>query len=220
MSTYNYCVRITRPYEVVKDIARVWAERCERVAVYEHVGKHTLKTHCHMVLGGSEVCKKQLKNLLRIHNINTQGTLGGNKDWSFKEWDGDENACAYMTKGYIKYSYLKLWNDQDHERWLTMWRGKPTQNAEQDIYDECFDDVVFLPAYVDWKRNQQPHLDPKELFGEFKFIREWVRLHVFNEYGRIWNLQAINRYKMLVYTYCYRNNVAIQNTKDGVFKDY
>lgn len=109
---------------------KCWAERCKKVAVYEHVGQATQKTHIHMVLCDSEVCKKQLKNLLRIHNLNTQGKLGGNKDWSFKEWDGDENACAYMTKGHIDYSFLKEWNDDDHERWKSMWRGTPYHTAD------------------------------------------------------------------------------------------
>lgn len=219
MSTYNYCVRITKPFGVLRDLVSCWAERCERVAVYEHVGRFTEKTHIHMVLGGSEVCKKQLKNLLRIHNINTQGSLGGNKDWSFKEWDGDENACAYMTKGYIKYSFLKKWNDDDHDRWIKMWRGTPNSSADQDAFDDCFDDAVFIPVKTQWERDERPYLPTTELHGEFKFIRKYVRNFVFNEYGRIWNVQAINRYKMLVYSYCFRNNVMIP-LKDEVFKAY
>jgi len=170
-----------------------------------------------MVLGGSEVCKKQLKNLLRIHNINTQGSLGCNKDWSFKEWDGDENACAYMTKGYIKYSYLKLWTDADHQRWITMWRGTPYQNADQDIYDECFDESVFRPAFEDYARNQRNIVE--DLYCDFKFIRRYARDYIFHQNGRIWNIQAINRYKMLVYSYCLRSNVAIP-VNDAVFKTF
>lgn len=215
MSSYSYAVRITRSYDVLKDLVYVWAERCERVAVYEHVGRATEKTHIHLVLSGCNVCKKQLKNLIKIHNIATQGALGGNKDWSFKDWDGDLNACAYMAKGSIEPSYLKGWTMEDHKKWLEMWRGGKYESADADYYACCFHTTEFMEAYDNWfaKRSANP-------YAEFNFIRAFAKHVVFDDFGKIWNLQAINRYKMLVYSYCYRNNVMIPQDKNGVFKEY
>lgn len=209
----------------MEQLVRVWAERCQRVAVYEHSAQQAQRTHVHMVLSGSEVCKKQLKNLLKIHNIDTQGTLGGNKDWSFKDWDGNENACSYMTKGYIKYSFLKSWTDEDHERWRSMWRGTARQSADQDRYDDCFNESLWEPAWYEYQRDPPTLRDAtieerrRFMFRDFYFVRQYVRDWVFHEYGRIWNVQAINQYKMLVYSHCYRNNIQIP-PKDMVFREY
>lgn len=88
---HNYFVRITRSYSDLSGLVLSWAARADKMVVYEHVGDATEKTHIHMVIIGSEVCKKQLKNLVGFMNFK------GNGDWSFKEYE-EGDAMVYMTK--------------------------------------------------------------------------------------------------------------------------
>lgn len=224
MTTHSYAVRITYAYDVIKPLIECWAERCEKMAVYEHVGERTNKVHIHLVIENAEVGKEQLKNMAK----GTPITLKGNKVCSFKKYDGNERAYVYMTKGVLNPKFLKVWTDADADRWKKLWVGDIGHQANKDVlaYEDCYDELSFEVA---WRYYQRDHPRiPDIVNGEavqtahdyqYRFIRTWARNYAFNQYNRIWNIQAINLYKMLVYTYVFRNNLTIPKW-DTAFKQF
>lgn len=211
----DYAVRITYAYEVIKPLIETWAERCEKLAVYEHVGERTNKVHIHMVIEGCEIGKEQLKNLAKPTPIN----LKGNKQCSFKKYDGNQRAYVYMAKGVLSPKLLKGWTDLDADRWKKLWVGDLGHQNSKDVlaYEDCYDELTFEVAWRYYQRDHPLTYTPGENpitknDYEFNFIRTWARNYAFQKFNRVWNIQATNLYKMLVYTYVYRNNLVIPPT--------
>lgn len=219
---HSYAVRITYAYDAIKPLLECWAERCEKMAVYEHVGERTNKVHIHLVMENCEIGKEQLKNMAKPTPI----TLIGNKLCSFKKYDGNEKAYVYMTKGVLTPKFLKVWTDVDADRWKKLWVGDLGHQNSKDVllYEDCYDELTFEVA---WKYYQRDH--PNNYIAgskptssndyQFNFIKQWARNYSFSKFNRIWNIQAINMYKMLVYTYVYRNNLVIPE-KESAFKSF
>lgn len=212
--SHSYAVRITYPYETIKPLMEIWAEKCEKMAIYEHTGERTNKVHIHLVIERCSVTKDQLKNYAKPTPI----VLKGNGNCSFKKFDGNEKAYVYMAKGVLDPKFLKGWTQEDAQRWKSLWVGEKghSQRKENVVYDDCFDEIVYESA---WRYHQRdnPRGDQSINDYQFEFIRKWAHTYTFNKMGRIWNIQAINLYKMLVYTFVYRNNIRIPE-KDKTFQ--
>jgi len=109
MPPLNYAVRITLPYSDVSGTVHVWALKCDKLVVYQHVGSETEKVHVHLLLMSSSVSAERLKQL--------SGLIGsGNEFWSFKTKSKKTGPLTdktsgqyitYMTKGKYDPMYVK-----------------------------------------------------------------------------------------------------------------
>ena len=154
----------------------------------------------------------------------------GPKDWvkgqerlSFTEYNGeDEKPFIYMTKGNIDPSYLKGWTQTDADKWRSKWIAPadytktPTDVA---MYNYVFDGETEEKDYEEWMKSidTSKHYDVNLV--KFLWLKHYVRIMIFNKNHSIWNIKAINLYKMCVYTYCFRNGIEIPN-RDPIFKSY
>jgi len=214
---HSYAVRITHSYDTIKSLVDVWAEKCEKVAVYQHTGSETEKVHCHLVLLNSAVAKDQLKNFAKKLSV----PLTGNQLCSFKKYDGNVTALVYMTKGNLVPSFLKSWSLEDSDSWKKKWVPQQTfKSKDAMLYEDVFSENTLTPALEDYLKNYDTNLYKSmgmllPAYGErvFPFIKKWVHSEVFQRSGRIWNIRAINQYKMLVYSYYYRNSLKMPKDK-------
>lgn len=206
-------VRITHPYDNCKALVRTWAESCERMIVYEHVGSVTEKVHIHIVIEGSEYHKKWLRELGSRQGV----ILKTNKYCSFKEFDGDKRAIVYMTKGINDPKYNKGYSEEDIALWKSQWVDHP-KSKDAMLYDSVFGDDEYMDGvYKDWYERNQEQLD-KELNPRFKWVKSIAYSRALLHNGYIVNIKTINDYKMLVYTYCAQHDLFIPD--DPVFKHY
>lgn len=211
-STNNYAVRITHSYEQCKNLVTSWSYQCKKMLVYEHVGSVTEKVHIHLVIEESEVTKKWLRELGTRQGVD----LKGNKNCSFKPYDGNVRALVYMTKGVLDPKFNKGYSDQDIAHWKSLWEDKP-KSRDQAIYDDVFgDDEYNEEMYTEWKETNPE--DPQDLHHKFKWVKSLSYKRALMNNGFIVNIKTINEYKMLVYTYCARHNIFIPD--DPVFKHY
>jgi len=205
---YDYFVRITHPYETLVPLVADWALKCEKMAVYEHVGSATEKVHCHLVIIGSRIQKKQLRNIALLFNID----LKGNEMCSFKECVTPDVPLIYMSKGNLDPKYLKGWEPSEARAWKAKWVA-PTKHVkvggDEMYYNDMVGDWDFRRAFdedPEFARYQDPQ-ERQRMF--FSYLKRRIHALVFQEEKRIWNQRASNRYRMLVLTYCMRNNVSI-----------
>jgi len=224
---YDYFVRITHPYTSLAPLISRWSLECEKLIAYEHVGTLTEKVHIHMVILGSRLQKKQLRNI-----GNQFADLKGNENCSFKECVSWEQPIVYMTKGMLEPSYNKGFAIDKIAELKGKW-VKPT-NYEKKSQNEQF--------YMTWNNSDWKYLflhivECKERFAkqlaacagdafaqdalltqlptvEFDAIKGYFRRYVFEESHSIWDLQAINKYKMMVWTYCMREDISIPKNTD------
>jgi len=222
---YDYFVRITHPYASLAPLISRWSLECEKLVAYEHVGTLTEKVHIHMVILGSRLQKKQLRNIGQ-----QQADLKGNELCSFKECVSWEQPIVYMTKGMLEPSYNKGFaSDKLIElkgRWVT-----PKNYEKQSVNKKYYE--AWLNS--DWKKLQIHVAEKKAVLekqlaacedgfqrdslivnsqGEFDAIKGYFRRYVFEDNQSIWDLQAINKYKMMVLTYCMREEISIPKNTD------
>lgn len=217
---HAYMVRITHSYQDASGVVALWATRAEKMVVYEHVGTVTEKIHIHMVIFGSDTHKKQLRNI----GMATGLELKGNAFCSFKEFDGNERCFVYMTKGQHDPSYIKGYTEADAQRWKGLYERSTAQSSDARLYDTLFaDDEYTEECYKYWHENyDQSTLNMEDqlyftVHSKFMWLKHASRTFVMEQNHFVWNLKAINMYKMLVYTYCFRNGLVIPKN-DPVFK--
>ena len=59
-------IRISHPWETVKLFVEKIEDKCTSVAVYQHdADEDVSRTHCHMVLKGIQLCRKQVLNYMK-----------------------------------------------------------------------------------------------------------------------------------------------------------
>lgn len=197
---HDYFVRITRSYTDLSGLVAIWSARADKVVVYEHTGEETEKTHIHMVIIGSDVCKKQLRNLVKYLN------LKGNEDWSFKEYDGNDTAMTYMTKGELEPKYIKGYTVQDADLWKSLWKPGRKKSKLSDIeklWNSSFGDRVQADLDYELWRKDRP------LSDKIDWVISYARENAFSYNNGFWTVKAKNDYKCLVYTYIYRYNMII-----------
>lgn len=209
---HDYAVRITYSYDQAAPIVRAWATRVTKMVVYEHIGSQTEKKHIHLLVLGSSLQKKQLRNI-----ASQLMDVKGNEIMSFKEYVGGEDYMTYMTKGKHDPSYLQGYTAEEAAVWKSKW-VEPARHekvsSDERLYEDVFGGDYPNEHWEMWKKEY-----PEKM--KFDWVREFARSLVFQRNKFIWNLKAINQYKMLVYTYCYRNGVAMLDLKKtGIWKDW
>lgn len=195
--SYDYFVRITRSYSDLSGLVNIWSARADKVVVYEHTGDETEKIHIHMVIKGSDVHKKQLKNLVGYLN------LKGNEDWSFKNYQ-EGNAMIYMTKGKLEPKFIKGYTQEDTDFWKSQWRDrKPKKLSDAEIlWNKAMDGEYLRERYKVYTTNKETQY--------FDFLLWHCKREAINHNAGFCTRKAMNDYKMLVYTALYRNhNISI-----------
>jgi len=225
---YDYFVRITHPYSSLAPLVSRWSLECEKLIAYEHVGTLTEKVHIHMVILGSRLQKKQLRNIGQ-----QQADLKGNELCSFKECVSWEQPIVYMTKGMLEPSYNKGFAiDKIAElkgRWVTPKNYEKTSANEQYYMSWQHSHWKELDVILqdEWKlvwaafREQLNGLDGfqrdtliKNAPCQFNLVKRYFRRYVFEDSHSVWDLQTMNKYKMMVLTYCMRHDVSIPANTD------
>lgn len=184
----DYAVRITHSYDVASPIIRAWALKANRMAVYEHEGAQTEKVHVHMVIEGTSVDKKQLRNIAEKTGI----PVKGNEYMSFKEYNGDKTYMTYMTKGQHEPKYLQNYTAEEAEQWKVAYVPPVT-------HDRVHPDSKFVSDYL---------LEcgiPDNIYD----LRRTGKRYVYDNCGRIWNGRAMNMYKTLMRTCIYAYNIQV-----------
>lgn len=181
--------------------------------MYEHVGSVTEKVHIHMIIEECDTGKKWLRELGSRHGIN----LKGNKNCSFKEYDGNKTAIVYMTKGINDPKFNKGYSLEDIALWKSQWVDKP-KSRDQAIYEDVFgNDEYNEEMYADWsERNPK---EPGDLFHKWRWLKSVAYSRALMNNGFIVNMKTINEYKMLVYSYTARTGLMIPD-EDKVFKKF
>ena len=134
MPANNYAVRISHPAEIVKRICSLWALRSKKLACYEHNDDGASNIHCHIIIEGADVEKKQLRNI-----ASEVADVKGNALMSFRsEYDGAVQGFSYMTKGKYDPVYLHGWTAADHDTWKAAW-VPPTDYVKQTYWRKLYD---------------------------------------------------------------------------------
>ena len=198
---YDYFVRITHPYAELVRLVATWALECSSLAVFEHVGSQTEKVHCHLVILGSRLQKKQLRNIGQQYAV-----LKGNEYCSFKECISWEVPLVYMTKGSLSASYLKTFTleqiDIARSKWVAP-RSYVKKSRIQVVTEDFFEDY---PLEKELKES-----GPDDFYGQdkkFKIVRRRAYRVAADEYNGILTPQFWTMFKTLVFSYCYKNNIS------------
>lgn len=196
----DYAVRLTHSYESCRVVVGLWAMRCEKVLVYEHIGSRTGKTHVHLALLGTNVDKKQLRNIA----ASTKLPVTGNEWCSFKTWDKNSEYITYMSKGQIDPKYNKGYEPAELEAFKSRW-VEPHQFIKKDTTDnylDKFDIYVFDNNCVQLGESM-----------DFYKLKTTAKAFVYNECHQgtraRWDIKTINLYKMIMNTYIYEHGVKI-----------
>lgn len=169
----NYAPRISLPYHDVSGVVAMWADACQRVAVYEHEADEEVNTtHVHMILiecvfETAEALKRQFRKL-----INT--TRKGNELWSWEHKkfpNPDVSFIGYMTKGEknLRSKFLKNISPAEVEEQRALWAEKAkaivpvVSSAEPKVPKLTKYEVVMkVKEYFDEKAQREA---PKDFFG-------------------------------------------------------
>lgn len=183
----SYAVRITYDYKTFAPIIKLWAEKCEKVAVYEHVGEKTGKTHIHLALWRTSVDKKQLRNIAMKYL-----DVKGNERCSMKALETDWTLAiryyVYMTKGKHDPSFLKEYTQEEADGWKAQWKA-PELEGTLDFWDNMnkeFESYCKMPLfenspYYNWLNNpnavgEPPKDDRLELVIHQAYKYVWTKL--------------------------------------------
>jgi len=202
---YDYFVRITHPYEELVRLVSAWSLKCTSIAVFEHIGSQTEKVHCHMVILGCSLQKKQLRNIGQQFAV-----LKGNEYCSFKECISYEVPLVYMTKGQLSAKYLKGFTieqiDNARSRWVPP-RSYSKKSRIQVITEDFFEDY---PLEKQLKEVQPDDLiDGQWTTHKFNLVRKRAYRIAADEYNGILQPQFWTLFKTLVFSYCYKFNISL-----------
>lgn len=204
-SVHSYFVRITRPYSDLSGMIALWAERCEKLVVYEHVGTKTEKVHIHVLIVNSQVEKKMLKTLGLSNGYN----LKGNQDWSWKiRKDVNMTPMIYMTKGIYLPSFLKGYTMEDAEEWKSLWKEDEKLNIWEQIVNYVLDDE-YIDQCWNFEKERMVLKEGEEAERFFAFFLKYARKMVFTKNKMIWSPSVANQYKCVVMTYIMRKGLKV-----------
>lgn len=205
---HSYACRITYGKEVVKHIAAIWALQCEKLIAFEHTD--AAKIHCHLLIINSRVKSKQMRNLSRNCGVDVKG----NANMSFKAYDENETYLVYMTKGQFSPFYLLGFTQDQCEDAKKLWVPSSQRNAKAELFKK-------LEACVDFNGSEFKEMVIKLLqIGEkgdvrFEYVRSKAHKLAFTNNKMFADGKFFSDYKMLVYTYCFRNNIAVPREWKG-----
>jgi len=128
----DYMVRLTHSYETAKTVVGLWAMRCDKILAYEHLGTKTGKVHIHLSLLGTNVDKKQLRNIAS----GAQLPVSGNEWCSFKIWDRKDEYITYMSKGKYEPKYFTVLTPQEIQSCKDAWINYRHKSKDEVLYTD------------------------------------------------------------------------------------
>jgi len=206
--SHNYFVRITHPYANLEPLVHAWSLLCDRLAVYEHEGARTGKVHCHLLVVGSRVEKKQLRN---VGTVSLQGkevvcSLQGNAFCSFKPLDPSKDSImhtlTYCAKGKYDPYYFKDfdWKDEICRAFNAWVQQEPPAYMK---YQDCMKGIVKPTNRLEWARAQEGFglQYTEDLYNEFVYrtIKGQVQSYCMKKY-RAFTQACQAEVKMLICT--------------------
>lgn len=193
----NYAARLSYSYDMARALVGAWALKCDNMAVYEHIGTQTEKVHIHLVMTGTSVDKKQLRNIgSKFLNCKGQENLS----FSEKEYDGSPRFMSYMTKGVHDPKYLKGWTNNDHIAWKDAWVPPNKKQVKEHRDVKIYREFCVCEGY-----EIEQEISAVKLLVVIACAKHYVR----ETLGMPFSVNACNIYKMLVRTYCYDNKISI-----------
>jgi len=111
-------IRISHPWEKVKELVMNWEAYCLTIVVYQHDADEDVnRTHCHMVLTGLCVGRKRLRQIADSKGF----PIKGNENCSIVAYDGSKTPYVYMAKGTLDPVFLKGFDQNTAEEWKQAW---------------------------------------------------------------------------------------------------
>lgn len=202
---HDYFVRITYAYDKIASMVSLWACRAEKMVVYEHIGTKTEKVHCHILILGCNIHKKQLRNLGA-----TCVSLKGNELCSFKECTSWETPVVYMTKGNLDPKYIKGFERSEADVWKSKWvEPIKYEKVSKDVklFEDFWTDELY-ERFQSLRRPEDEDMD-KVVYYQYYWILREARTYAFGVNGGIWNMRARNIYYMCSMTACMRAQIPI-----------
>lgn len=164
MPVTNALVRITLPYDEVKSVVALWANDCERVACYEHVGSATEKIHIHLLMYNMrttwENFKIQAKNNFPSIDLKGNGKMSKKAKYSYDAFEtirymikGDKN----YEKGRSKVCYIKGYDESFLEECCASWKEEVKETKRTKLQEQLdrfasyvFDDLNMVYGDLDF----------------------------------------------------------------------
>jgi len=206
----DYFVRITHAWDKITNLVGVWALQSEKLVAYEHVGEKTEKVHCHILIMGSVVAKKQLRNIAAdMLGINS---VKGQENMAFRQCDSNwKVSLPYMTKGKFDPKYLHGFSEAEALVWKSQW-VPPAEytkvSSDQQLIDKFWTDEMFEKFNEYQRPETEPDID-RLLHYKFYWICKKAYIFCFENNGGIWNMKTRNQYYMLVMTTATRQRISI-----------
>lgn len=168
--SFNYFVRITHSYEIAERLVHDWAMRCTRLCVYEHEGVKTGKVHIHVLVVGSNIEKKQLRNRGAALGLD----LKGNALCSFKVLDVSApsimHTLVYCSKGEYLPQYYKEFDYKTELRAAVDAWKEPEEvlTQGQQRYNDFMKEFIPPSPYLEWVQSRGPCLLAESTNDEYK----------------------------------------------------
>lgn len=214
---HDYAVRITHSQADVMRVIRLWATRCYKIIAYEHQ-EEGKKIHCHLLIQGSNVEKKQLRNI-----GNEVLNLKGNENCSFKAFDENLTYLTYMSKGKFDPFYIQNYSTEEITEAKNKWvppENYVKETSNEKLYNEFYlhlfagedeaEEYVFETKKYKHFRNKFIEENPfVNTDPRFEYIRSKARNFAFIKNKRLATGKFFTEYKMLLCSFCFREALPI-----------
>lgn len=196
---FNHAIRITLSYELCKDVISKWADRSDKVIVYQHdADEEVSKTHVHLGLYGCEVKTEALKRMW------PDAPGKGNEFWSWKEATEEPTKyLTYMSKGTLRPVFMKNFSpdlvETSRQAWVepSLGNDKSRDSSEsviqdimkyfkddefeEDALDLMFDQVRARTFKVLWAQHRKaPHASYYKIIASTVYLRLCEDRKLFN----------------------------------------
>lgn len=181
----SYVCRITLPFSDVNQFIEDWADKADKLLVYEHeADEEVSKTHCHFLIRDCKVKEDRLKQIV---NKIVSPPLKGNECWSWKTVIEDKVAdyITYMTKGKLTAKYNKGYDqfyiDERKKVWVLP--GTPQAKKKQDEITELYDSFVkkFNVNSHEYHNGYQDNISDRIL----SLCRTHTMSHIYHKTGKL-----------------------------------
>lgn len=145
-------MRLTLPYENLRQCVSEWSLKAEKVVVYEHPEPDNI--HCHLALMGVYVTTQNLKDIMKDLGVPLKGAGQLSFKSTFKNAAKEVIAMTdetlpgfitYMTKGKYEPKYLKGVSEEEcaeaRARWVDYSRS-PAETGDRKLLTE-FDNWMY-----------------------------------------------------------------------------
>jgi len=125
-------IRVSRPYDDLKEFIEKLADACEVLVVYEHQADDSVsRTHIHAYVEDPKVSTDTMKNWVR-KALNPSGILPfvfPKADWSFTSAT-DRGFITYLSKGHLDPLFVKGIEEEACRLLKTEWVDKPVKKGK------------------------------------------------------------------------------------------